>query len=319
MDSALMKSNSNHNLKEQEERAAVTVKQQPEPTHDVQEHLKQENEQRDEQERLERKRSKRSKKESKSQKKHKKHKKSSRRLLEEDYAGLSKTELGHDGAGPIMGPESLLMDSEEAELARRRLRKQERKERKRHKKTKKQKRATQSERHLPTQSRAAAEEARLAKSLPEMEESPSTSPSDSTPQKTMSESQPAISSSKQPALESYLSNREGTGDVVNRPEDSYSRETLQKSQTENCRQSRMDTLPLHEPSRYGNERKITMTAVNWIRILAMTKRRLSVQCLHPSSLCNPTLLPRSKSPTLSAKRVHRLHKRKFRKLPQMNL
>ena len=103
------------------------------------------------------------------------------------------------------------MERQEAEAARRRLKK-EKKEKKKHKKHKKKhKRQAQSERLLSSQTadREEEEPVRLARSMPEIKESQSSSPMPVIlHQKSMAESQPAIAS--KPALDNYLQEREGT-------------------------------------------------------------------------------------------------------------
>jgi len=215
MDSALMKSNSNQNLKEQEESIAQQERQ-------VQQHLEEEEMRTSEAARLERKKSKRAKKDSK--KKKKRSKSSRRHLTPEDREASSMTEHRHRDTS--LGPESV-MDNEEEERERRRLKKERKERRKLKKERKKQKRATQSERHLPTQlhnDRAQEEqESRMSRSMPDMEEGQSTSP-DNTPPKRVSESRSVKPASERkmsvsqsatatkPVLDNYLDKREDTSE-----------------------------------------------------------------------------------------------------------
>lgn len=229
MDSALLKSGSGQNLKEQEKEQTRELEKEK-----VQQQQQQEQE---EQERaaakLERKLSKRSKKDSKSHKKKKK--KSSRRQLKDgDLNSVSShTEVRRSYERETsLGPESL-MERQEAEAARRRLKK-EKKEKKKHKKhKKKQKRQAQSERLLSNQTSPREEEepGRLTRSMPEIKESQSSSPHASTfAPEGMAESQPAIAS--KPALDNYLEGREGTSKSLGR-----SRRSVQSTPTMSSRQS----------------------------------------------------------------------------------
>jgi hypothetical protein len=125
------------------------------------------------------------------------------------------------------------MERQEAEAARRRLKK-EKKEKKKHKKhKKKQKRQAQSERLLSNQTSPREEEepGRLTRSMPEIKESQSSSPHASTfAPEGMAESQPAIAS--KPALDNYLEGREGTSKSLGR-----SRRSVQSTPTMSSRQS----------------------------------------------------------------------------------
>ena len=210
MDSAPLKSNSNQNLKEHGETKKVKEQQEEEELRAA------------EAARLERKKSKKLKKEK--SKSHRKHKKKSKRRLEgEDDKSVDSRSKQRDRGS--LGPESI-MENEAAERERRRLKK-ERKEKKKRKK-KKHKKVTQSDRHLSTQE-PTARLARLSNSMPNIEESQSSSP-DGTPPKGPSESQPVVSS--KPALDKYLGEREGKS-VSRRG----SRRSLQSTSSKSSRKS----------------------------------------------------------------------------------
>lgn len=216
MDSALLKgAGSNPNLKEQEERIAAQEREE-EARRSIEERQRKRQEDEEQQmrnsasrpegtsDRLDRKRSKRSKKSSKSKKKKKK-KSSSRRQLE-DYAQVDRRERREQDTS--LGPETMMAQEdaeraqEEAERERRRLKK----ERKERKKQKKKMKHAQSAREFSSHHREKDEDVQMSKSMPDIEESQSSSPDSAAPLKSMSESQPAVAS--KPALDSYLKERE---------------------------------------------------------------------------------------------------------------